>query len=245
MRNEQVSSCPGFRKSSLLFLGLFFAFLLHAEEHFWGEVYLQETNELVFFQTNEHYEYPDSTVLIHKYLHPDSTLAALDRVVLQNDKLKSSFTKFFDVKELGKIEVEDKVMKMSYIENSEKKSKDFDLPENLVVGPLFDDHVQKNWRKLLRGEKVYIKLPAPNVMQIATFTFKLVDSDYGNDSQAVFKLSPASIILKLFIAPSYFVYDLKTKLLQSIHGNTILKTKKNGEYTKTSDVDIFYRYFRE
>lgn len=245
MRSEQVSFYPGFLKNSLLFFFLLLAFILKAEEQFLGKVYQQNTDELIFFQTNEFFEYPDSTVLIHKYLHPDSSLAALDKVILQNDKLKSTYTQFFDVEEIGEIKVDDNSIIMNFWKEDNMKSKVFDLPEDLIVGPLFNKHVTENWNSLLRGEKLYLKLPAPEVMQIATFTFKPVESGYANTDQVVFKLSPASIILKLFIAPSYFVYDLETKLLRSIHGNTILKTKKKGKFTKTTDVDIYYQYYKK
>jgi hypothetical protein len=243
MQSEPVSFYHGFLKNSLLFFFLFFVFISHAEELFIGQVYRQNTDELIFLQTNEFFEYADSTVLIHKYLHPDSSLAALDKVTLQNNTLKRTYTHFFDVEEIGEIKVEGTSVIMNFWKENDRKSKVFDFPEALVVGPLFNKHIIDNWDTLLREEKLYLKLPAPEVMQIATFTFKPVESNYGKKNQIVFKLSPASIILKLFIAPSYFVYDLETKLLQSIHGNTILKTKENGKFTKTTDVDIYYRYY--
>ena len=55
-------------------------------------------------------------------------------------------------------------------------------------------------------------------------------------------MSVNSWFLKLFLKPTYFVYDETTRELVSIHGVTILRTKENGEWQKTTNVDIYYEF---
>jgi len=133
-------------------------------------------------------------------------------------------------------------MLMRFQKNNETNSKLFDFPDDLVVGPLFNHFVQENWQTLLNGSNLHMKLPAPGVMRIAMFTFRKVNSDYAGERQVAFKLSPTNLILKIFISASYFVYNLDSRRLEKIHGNSILKTEINGSFTNTTNVDIYYNY---
>jgi hypothetical protein len=231
------------KRSLILLLCLFLVPKIAAlEPLFEANVFLQDTGKLIFSQSNEIISYPDSTVLAHKYFTPEGELAALDEVVLVDQQFKRAFTKFYQVEEAGEVIRKGDKMLMRFQKDNESKQKLLDFPDELIVGPLFNSFVQKNWRTLLDGTNLHFKLPAPEVMQVATFTFRKVNSDYASQRQVAFKLSPTNLILKLFISASYFVYDLDTRRLAKIHGNSILKTEINGSFTTTTNVDIYYRY---
>ena len=230
---------------------IFFLILLliisavEAEELFQAEVYRQDSNrqEFLFYHYNEIIVEENRTILRHYYTLADSTIATLDEVVLENGEFKTSRAQFFEVDEVGSVLRNGDRMILHFEKDGEVREKEKEYPEDLLVGPLFNDHIVENWQTLLDGDKIYFKLPAPDIQQVATFTFRKVEnSDYNIAGQIVFKLDVASIFLKLFVKPSYFVYELDTKRLMSIHGMTILRTQENGKWQQSTNVDIYYSY---
>lgn len=230
---------------------IFFLILLliisavEAEELFQAEVYRQDSNrqEFLFYHYNEIIVEENRTILRHYYTLADSTIATLDEVVLENGEFKTSRAQFFEVDEVGSVLRNGDRMILRFEKDGEVREKEKEYPEDLLVGPLFNDHIVENWQTLLDGDKIYFKLPAPDIQQVATFTFRKVEnSDYNKAGQIVFKLDVASIFLKLFVKPSYFVYELDTKRLMSIHGMTILRTQENGKWQQSTNVDIYYSY---
>jgi len=219
--------------------------ILIAEDIFSAKVYRQGTNlqELLFDHYNTIEKQGDKTILTHYYARPDSTIATIDKVILEGDEFKLSESQFLEVNEIGSVIRNGNKMIMKFEKDGKVKERKMDYPPDLLVGPLFNDHIIKNWQKLIDGDKIYFQLPAPNIQRVATFTFQKVDnSPYQKPGQIVYKLSAASIFLKLLVSPSYFVYDVATKRLMEIHGTTILRTKKNGKWQTSTDVEMFYKY---
>ncbi len=229
----------------ILIILLLFVSILQAEDMFQAEVYKQGSNkgEFLFYHYNEISQEDSLTYLTHYYVLADSTVATKDEVVLVNGEFLSSRAEFFEVNEVGSVLRNGDRMILRFEKDGEVREKEKDYPEDLLVGPLFNDFITQQWQKLLEGEKIYFKLPAPDIQQVATFTFrKDSNSDYQKPGQIVFKMNVASIFLKLLVKPSYFVYDLETKRLMSIHGMTILRTREKGEWQQSTDVDIYYSY---
>lgn len=229
---------------TILFILIGFA-SLGAEPGFQAEVYRQGTDreELLFYHHNQRVVEGEKEILRHFYLLPDSTVANIDEVVLEAGEFSRSKAEFMQVEETAEVIRRGESMILRYSEAGNTKEREMDFPDDLLVGPLFNEHIVKNWTKLIAGEKIYFKLPAADVLRVATFTFRRVEnSGYEELGNVVFKLDVASIFLKLFVKSSYFVYYETDKLLQSIHGASILPTKKDGKWQKTTDVDIYYSY---
>jgi hypothetical protein len=219
--------------------------ILSAEPAFEAKVYRQGTarEELLFYHHNQRVVEGEMEIRRHFYLLPDSTVANIDEVVLESGEFSRSKAQFLQVDQIGEVIRRGERMILRYSEDSNTKEREMDYPPDLLVGPLFNEHIIKHWSKLIEGEKLYFKLPAADVQRVATFTFRRVEkSDYEEPGNIVFRLDVASIFLKLFVKSSYFVYDETDKLLQSIHGASILPTRQDGKWQKTTDVDIYYSY---
>lgn len=202
-----------------------------------------DRQELLFGHYNTVQQNGDETILTHYYSRPDSSIATIDEVVLENGKFKSSKSQFLEVNEIGSVIRNEDRMIMRFEKDGKIKEKELEYPPELLVGPMFSDHIVQNWTTLITDKKIYFKLPAPNIQKVATFTFETVnDSEYGKSGQIVFKLDAASFFLKLVVRPSYFVYDIATKRLLEIHGTTILRTKQNGKWQNSTDVNMYYEY---
>lgn len=234
-----------FAKYIILFSLLLSAFQLAAEDLFFSRVFRQDSNrrELLFYHYNEILIDSERNILKHYYVLPDSTISVIDAVILENGEFRQAQSQFLEVEEVGTVIRNGENMILRFQKGEKIKERKLAYPPDLLVGPLFNDHIRQNWRKLTAGEKIYFKLPAPDVQQVATFTFqKAGNSGYEKSGRIVFKLDAASIFLKLLVKPSYFVYDLSSQRLLSIHGTTILRTKQNGKWQNTTDVDMYYEY---
>lgn len=231
-----------------IILLIIFAFLtssLPAEPLFQARVYRQHSNrqELLFLHYNERLEEEEKTILRHYYLRPDSSVATIDEVKLNNGEFASAQSSFLEVGEIGSVvRINDKMV-LSFNDNGEIREKELDFYPDLLLGPLFNDHIFLNWDELMRFEKLYFKLPAPDVLKVATFyLIRDENNPYLGLDRVVFKMNVASFFLKFLIKPSYFVYDLNNRSLQEIHGTTILRSQENGKWSKTTDVEIYYKY---
>ncbi|MCF7793911.1 MAG: hypothetical protein K9N39_07930 [Candidatus Cloacimonetes bacterium] len=200
--------------------------------------------DLLFFHYNEHIRNKDQTILRHYYVRPDSTVATIDEVMLEKGEFKQSKADFLEVDETGMVIRDGDRMTLSFRKADKNKERELDYPADLLVGPLFNIHIKKNWDKLIEGEKIYFKLPAPDIQQVATFTFQEVkNSEYNKEGHIVFELDAASFFLQLLVKPSFFVYQISSQKLMEIHGTTILRTKQNGKWQNTTDVNMYYEYW--
>jgi hypothetical protein len=206
-----------------------------------ADIYRQNTKELIFTYQDETIAYRDSTVIRHFYYTPEGVLAAIDEAVTQENSLIRAKTRLLQIDEAGQSFLSNDKVLLHFNRKGDVKQKEFSIDKEILVGPLFDTFVQENWTSLIGGEDERFLLPAPDVMMIGNFSLKRVDSEYTTPEKAVFRLSPVSLFLKIFITPSYFVYNLKTRELTEIHGTTILPTQKNGKWGKTTDADIYFR----
>ena len=235
-------------KRFLLILLAFFTIVLYTEDIFTAKVYRMGSNkkEFLFDHYNTIEKQDSLTILTHYYAKADGFVATKDQVILENGIFKQSKSEFFEVNEAGSVMRNRDKMILRFEENGKIKEKEKDFPENLLVGPLFNDHIIQNWNQLIKGEKIYFKLPAPNILQVATFTFeKVQNSGFEKDDHVVYKLDIANFFLRFLVNESYFVYEISSKRLMEIHGTTILRTQQNGKWKNTTDVDIYYDYEKE
>lgn len=224
---------------------LSFNILLSAENLFEAKVYLQGSNrEILLFNLHNSIEKDGKfTHLTHYYTTPDSILATVDKVTLENGKFKSAESHFYQVEESGMMFRKGSKMLMKYKKGEKRKQKNLDFPDNFLVGPLFNDYIVEKWDTLLNGERIVFKLPAPSLLRMIRFGFEIErESEYQKRGTVVFKLDANNILLNWLVNPSYFVYDNKEKRLLEIHGTSILKIQDGDEWTTSTDVEIYYEY---
>lgn len=216
---------------------------LGSEELFSAKVYHQESGELLYLHYNK-IEIKDSlTFKTHYYLHPDSTKAVFDQVILKNQIPWKYKSEFYDLDEYSLLVRKNNKLHIDYRKGNEQKSKDFEFDDKLLSGPLFNDFVIDNWQALLTGKTRKFRLPAPDMLTTGGFYLKLEkDSPYQKADTVVLKMGISSIFLRLWIKPSYFVYEMSSKRLLEIHGLTILPNKVDGDWSRTTNADIYYEY---
>lgn len=235
----------GLKNFQILLLALLIPLLLNASESFTAEVYKQDTDPplLLYYQYNEHEIQGETEVLSHYYLLPDSSEAVTEKAVLKDGKLWKYNANFYVTDELSEILLDDQQLSITYTDRGKTKSKTFSFDDNLLVGPLFVEFLVSKWNELISGETVKFRLPATDLLTTAGFFLKKVEnSKYEKPGTIVIKMGVSSIFLKLLIKSSYFVMDVETKRVKEIHGLSILPHLDNGEWKKTTKVNIFYDY---
>lgn len=229
----------------ILLLLIFIPFLLSAADTFSAEVYKQDTDPplLLYYQYNDYEIQGETEVLSHYYLLPDSSEAVTEKAFLRDGKLWKYNSNFYVTDEFSEIIVSDDEISISYTNNGKTKSKTFPFNDKLLVGPLFVEYLVSKWDELITGETVKFRLPASDLLTTAGFYLKKIEnSPYEKPGTVVIKMGVSSIFLKLLIKSSYFVMDIDTKKVQEIHGLSILPHQDNGEWKKTTNVNIYYKY---
>ena len=62
-----------------------------------------------------------------------------------------------------------------------------------------------------------------------------------NDGRICVSMKPANWFIALFFPPIDLYFNQKTKVLEDVHGVSLLKEMKDGDW-KLTDVDLYYHY---
>jgi hypothetical protein len=216
--------------------------VLHSEEPFSADIYLQNTNQLVFRQYNSRVVKDNEEILKHIYTFPDGSPKLHETVIKRNGAFSEYRVKFFDSGcECGIIR-QKKLIKFRFKKEDKVKRGVSEYKSDLVMGPTLSDFIQSNWDKLVRGDVVYFLLPVMNLQRLATFKLKrLNESPSTREGSIVIEMGIANFFLGFLIDPVQMVYDATRKRVLEIHGPSLLDRKVNGERVNI-DVDIYYRY---
>lgn len=218
---------------------------LLANEEYIAKVYNIDTSPSTFlyYHYSDQKNLDDQEILYHYYLLPDSSEAVVEEAIIENGELKKYTANFFISNEQSMLELKNRKLTVTYTKDGKTKSKTLDFDDTLLVGPLFVKHLVANWNNLIAGETVKFRLPAADMLTTAGFYLKKIDnSEFQKPGTVVIKMGVSSIFLKLLIKPSYFVMDTDTRRVKEIHGLSILPHKKDGEWKKTTNVEIYFEW---
>ncbi len=232
--------------SSMLMLAAFMQGAVEAEELFNADLYLAGTNrqQLIFRQKNSIVRKKDITVLTHTYTHVDGRLAAREEVTLREGK----FQKYeVNMPETGcgcLLERDEGKLRFSFTRPDNPKKGEDNFTSDLVTGPTLTDFVHSRWAALRRGETVFFNLPSMTLQRLARFQLKqITGSPRNREGVAVFLMKIDNVFFRLLLEPVELVYDVRTRRLVEIYGQSLLERRVNGRL-ENPVVDIVYRYDR-
>lgn len=215
-----------------------------AEELFESDIYLAGTNQqvLLFRQRNSITIDGDTTILGHTYTSVEGKQVAVEEVTLKHGEFQRYHIDFAYSDCSCVLSREGSKLAFSFTRGDADRRGEDDYVSDLVMGPTLTDFVHRKWDVLLRGETVYFHLPAMTLQRIARFQIRTEeDSPYVREGVIVVKMDIANIFLRLLVDPVELVYELRTKRLLEIHGESLLQYKVNGRMEHPV-VDIYYRY---
>lgn len=227
----------------ILIITIVIATSLFADDEYIARVYNTDTSPSTFlyYHYSEQKNLDDQEILYHYYLLPDSTDAVVEKAIIVNGKLKEYTSDFLILNEQSVLELDNGILTITYTKDGKTKTKTMDFNDTLLVGPLFVEHLVAHWDGLMAGETVKFRLPAADMLTTAGFYLKQIDdSKFQKPGTVVIKMGVSSIFLKLLIKPSYFVMNTETRKVEEIHGLSILPHKKDGDWKKTTNVEIYF-----
>lgn len=220
--------------------------LTSSEELFNADIYLAGTNrqQLIFRQKNSIIRKKGVTLLTHTYTHVDGALAAREEVTLIDGKFQK-YEVIMPGTECGCLLVRDEEkLKFSYTKPGSPKKGEEDFVPDLVTGPTLTDFVHSRWESLLRGETVLFYLPSMSLQRLAKFQLKQISGSPRNrEGVVVLLMKINNVFLRLLVEPVELVYDVSTRRLVEIYGQSLLQYRTNGKI-ENPVVDIVYRYDR-
>lgn len=220
--------------------------LTSAEELFEADIYLAGTDRqaLLFRKRNSITVDGDTTVLRHTYTGADGRQVTVEEVTLKNGEFDRYHVDFAYSECSCLLSREGSRIAFSFTRGDVDRRGEGDYVSDLVMGPTLTDFVHSKWSVLLKGETAYFHLPAMTLQRIARFQIrKIEDSPHTRDEVMVVKMDIANIFLRLLVDPVELVYELGTKRLLEIHGESLLEYEVNGRM-ENPVVDIYYRYGR-
>jgi hypothetical protein len=218
---------------------------VYGQARFEGLVYRKGSNrsELLFKKYNEIVSAGDETSFRHLYTLPDGTPAASEEVVRKNGAFKSYSIAFHQVLSFGTVERRGETIVFTHrTTDGITSSGEAPYKDDIMCGPCLEYFVSDNWQSILAGGAVKFSLPVVELKRTVNFRFKRVGkSPYAREGAVVVRMEPVSPLVDLLLKPVDFVYNEDTRLVEEIHGPTVLKTYRDGRWVNT-EVDIYYKY---
>ena len=121
-------------------------------------------------------------------------------------------------------------------ENGQLKKVRRNLPKNFIVPLQLLPFIKKNWKQLISGESVSLKLGVWKRKNHYSFYMK---KDDAPDDSIIIKMQLSNIILRAFTSPLYFTFDKSTEQIRTYQGPLILKEGEKGDF---SDYMGFVKY---
>jgi hypothetical protein len=101
--------------------------------------------------------------------------------------------------------------------------------ERVTVGPTVIPWAQRNWNELAAGRKLTVRYAVLD--QLRTFEFRLAMAhDHPRaDREAVVKMWPASLVLRLFVSPVYLIFTRDGRAFRGMIGRLLPVTVQHGK----------------
>jgi len=144
---------------------------------------------------------------------------------------------------LGSLVVEGDQLRLSWVQDGKTRSKVVAAPGNLTFGPLYPTLLRQNFDRLLQGHKVLGTVPvlSKDRLMTAELAFQRKPKLEKGDGRVCISMQPANWFVALFFPPIDLYFDEKTRVLQDVHGMSLLKEKKKNQWELT-EIDLYYEY---
>lgn len=156
------------------------------------------------------------------YRTPDGKIAAWDKVIWEAGRFREYRYERKPINESGRVILEKNTLRYRHAFKGSMKTATEEFSENYFTGPLVILHIQKNWNRLVDGEKEVVRYGV--IDQKGSFEFSIVyDPSHAlNDSRhLVFKMEAKSFFVRLFTKPIYFVYQRSGREISGIIGRML------------------------
>jgi hypothetical protein len=138
----------------------------------------------------------------------------LQRYVVRQNQLNEDY----------ELKVKNNKLQFSIRKNGIVKTKETDLPDNLVIGPSFVPFFQQHWKEIMSEKKVPVRLAVLDYMDTFGFEFEKVKSENETHSVLV-RMRATSIFVAAMVNPVYFLVQSDGSKIIEMKGRMLVKIK--------------------
>lgn len=231
----------------LLFLGLG-ASAFATDTGFSAKVYEDSKKEKLLFTYKQEAEEKGGTrILMNTFIDAaDGSVAAVETVEFattgQGEVFRRYHVKQNQINAEGTIEVKDGKAHFTYTKDGKTKTASEKAGDNFVVGSSALPYLRKHWDKIVKGEKVAVRLGVVDRLESVGFEF-VREREIERDGQKVYvlKMKPSSFIIAALVNPLYWYVTADGQKLLEINGRSQVKRKVDGQW-KDFDAVTVYEY---
>lgn len=232
-------------------LPFFLTFLLlltasNALGNFKGTLYEMGSNRKTIVMNYEHRESKGvdggliSTQNIYRDLSGQDVY--LESSLFENGALKSLRVEHKNKKEEGQLTIENGVLQFQYTRDGKTKSSSESLDEQFATGPTLVAFIQKNWKKLLSGDEVKMRLAVLDRLETVGFKLFLFEKKQSPAGQLiVIKMKPSSIVISALVSPLFLTLPADGSKLLELKGRVPPKVYSKGKF-RDLDAEVVYHH---
>jgi hypothetical protein len=173
-----------------------------------------------------------------QYFDNNNHLIAEDQLFWENDIVKNYSYARYPANETARIARKNNGYEYIQTVDGKTRTATQSVEANFLVGPMVSQFIRKNWTTLTGGKTITVNYGVPEQLKAFGFDIALDTSHPENKSNMiVFKMKPASVMLRFFVDPIYFVFTKDDRYIKKIIGRTMLMVKE-GNKLKPVDAEL-------
>jgi hypothetical protein len=183
--------------------------------------------------------------IVRTFTDPSGQIVAAEEVFYQSERLTKIVLDHKQLNESGELEVKDDKLIFKYTRGGKQKVSEEKYDPTLTAVDQIYPTILKNWKELLQGKTIPIRLPVLDRRETVGFKFfKEKDAQLKGKDVIVIKMKPSSFFIAAIVDPILFYFDkteiksTNPKLIQVV-GRTVPKIKEGSSWR---DLDAILRF---
>lgn len=214
-----------------------------AEVRLTGKIYDEDgpkTSPLFDFK-NELEKKTDQAISRSVFTRADGNVAAFEITTFDGaGRLKAYSWEDKQEGYLGKIEVAGGKAKFSFTKNGKTKTAEENAGDDFIVGSMIPEDFQKNWQKLVNGEKLKRRLAVVDRVETIGFEFsKESETELNGQKAIVIKMRPSNFLISALVKPLHFYVKADGTELMELRGRTLVRRFDGSSYKDLDAVTVY------
>jgi hypothetical protein len=206
-----------------------------------------DPNKVLYrFERTEKKENEKRIIEAKYFLEPNHELILLERVTYKDNQELFDLYEYFryPTKEVATVEIKDKKIFFKYDENGKKTEEKESLEPNTVNREEVIGLVQKNWDKIMKGEKIKLRFIIPDMAKTIGFGIeKSEELNFEGTPSVKLEMFALSLFVSMAAGKTYFVFEKNPphRLLEVV-GRTPVQKKEGNNWKTIKKGRIVFSY---
>lgn len=210
-----------------------------------GAVYADSTLSRVLFTFRRTATRSGSTIEVFRDFNlPDGTLAARERIVYQEGRLKSFSLDDFQIGSSGSAVVQpgarEARMNFQFALGNTRRKGNEKFMDQILVNDMVGQYIAAHWDALARGKVLKCRVVSiPRAQTVGFKFFRESETTWHGKPVMIVKAQPTSFLIAQLVAPLHFIVDnAGAHNVLEYTGRTTPKFRKNGKWEDLDAVTV-------